>query len=587
MTDTILIPKDTPDWQSILKDIQGARDTAKDAKSSAISARDKAEKARDDAENAVNNIGELGGIDGTVQNNGDLPNSTTSTTEWWYVVDESTYYKTTDSGSTWNQSGPNLAGLDTAQKWTKDQDFFSAKFKQGPIYDVTHPDFGAVGNGNNNDAPAIQAAFDALPPSGGIIYLPPGEYKLESTITVTKKSFELRGVGGDDSWLRMSEDSSEVLIVESCQGVRIKGIKFSGSSGSLNDFPLVRVTSLDEDDDTIPSKNVRVTECSFYDANSGLRFGYTAVDTNQDGDNEEFRGTKYCWAVDNYFENCKQISVEVFNCEEAHIKNNVIFGGSGDRMIRTVGSINVEVVNNFLDGGSSTGGSFIGWGIDCSNANAGGISRMPKNQRISGNIILGVSGIGVRSKGCRGFLDISDNVIVDTEDESIFAVRFPSDGYLKDGTKKVVENAQIHDNRSINCGSFFRVSGKYLSLSIQSNFHWGNSEAQTGNFVFDNRKANNNSDEEINFASIKDNTIIINENEGNNTFRILNTVSDEYYLIQRNDFIPVSGNGNISGIGGNATLDKGLEDGSGNTFNTNNVIPGSAWDDPKTIMKDL
>jgi len=44
--------------------------------------------------------------------------------------------------------------------------------------------FGAVGNGSNDDAPAIQAAIDSLPKSGGTVWLPGGTYRTTKTIEI-------------------------------------------------------------------------------------------------------------------------------------------------------------------------------------------------------------------------------------------------------------------------------------------------------------------------------------------------------------------------------------------------------------------
>lgn len=46
-------------------------------------------------------------------------------------------------------------------------------------------DFGATGDGVHDDAPAIQAAFDALgSPTKGVLNVPPGLYKLGSTVNM-------------------------------------------------------------------------------------------------------------------------------------------------------------------------------------------------------------------------------------------------------------------------------------------------------------------------------------------------------------------------------------------------------------------
>jgi hypothetical protein len=58
-------------------------------------------------------------------------------------------------------------------------------------------DYGAIGNGTANDRAAIQAAIDDVPASGGIVYLPPGHYRVGTPglKLPNNKCIELRGVG--------------------------------------------------------------------------------------------------------------------------------------------------------------------------------------------------------------------------------------------------------------------------------------------------------------------------------------------------------------------------------------------------------
>jgi hypothetical protein len=50
-------------------------------------------------------------------------------------------------------------------------------------------DFGAVGNGTADDTAAIQAAFNSLPSSGGVVYFPPATtYLINTTINITKSN---------------------------------------------------------------------------------------------------------------------------------------------------------------------------------------------------------------------------------------------------------------------------------------------------------------------------------------------------------------------------------------------------------------
>ena len=44
--------------------------------------------------------------------------------------------------------------------------------------------YGAVGNGSTDDTAAIQAAVDAVPSTGGILYFPPGRYRVTAPITM-------------------------------------------------------------------------------------------------------------------------------------------------------------------------------------------------------------------------------------------------------------------------------------------------------------------------------------------------------------------------------------------------------------------
>jgi hypothetical protein len=63
--------------------------------------------------------------------------------------------------------------------------------KSDLLYNVT--DFGAKGNGTNDDFAAIQAALDAAGKTGGTVYLPAGKYRLSSGGLTVPSGVELRG----------------------------------------------------------------------------------------------------------------------------------------------------------------------------------------------------------------------------------------------------------------------------------------------------------------------------------------------------------------------------------------------------------
>jgi hypothetical protein len=62
-------------------------------------------------------------------------------------------------------------------------------------------DYGATGNGSTNDAAAFNAAFAAVPASGGTVLVPHGDYVLGSALVWSGKSVALVGDEGATLWL--------------------------------------------------------------------------------------------------------------------------------------------------------------------------------------------------------------------------------------------------------------------------------------------------------------------------------------------------------------------------------------------------
>jgi hypothetical protein len=56
-------------------------------------------------------------------------------------------------------------------------------------------DYGATGNGSTNDTAAIQAAIDAVPSNGGVVYLPVGTYRTSAPLLIQKDNVSLVGAG--------------------------------------------------------------------------------------------------------------------------------------------------------------------------------------------------------------------------------------------------------------------------------------------------------------------------------------------------------------------------------------------------------
>lgn len=87
-------------------------------------------------------------------------------------------------------------------------------------------DYGAVGDGVADDTAAIQAAYAAAVVSGGVVFLPPGTYRLATTVNVTSDLLELKGSGVNASILKPDAGVDGVTIT--CpNGGNLAGLKFA------------------------------------------------------------------------------------------------------------------------------------------------------------------------------------------------------------------------------------------------------------------------------------------------------------------------------------------------------------------------
>jgi hypothetical protein len=94
---------------------------------------------------------------------------------------------------------------------------------------------GAVGDGANNDAPAVSAAITAcVAAGGGIVWFPPGTYRLNSSITVAG-AVVLMGAGAGVSNILFNHSGAPGFdLSASSVGQRIFGLKFSHATSSAH-----------------------------------------------------------------------------------------------------------------------------------------------------------------------------------------------------------------------------------------------------------------------------------------------------------------------------------------------------------------
>lgn len=82
--------------------------------------------------------------------------------------------------------------------------------------------YGATGDGSTNDTAAIQAAINAVPTLGGVVYFPAGQYKITAAITVRSR---LRLVGDGDAASIITQTSTSA---DGFTGVDVDRLTFTG-----------------------------------------------------------------------------------------------------------------------------------------------------------------------------------------------------------------------------------------------------------------------------------------------------------------------------------------------------------------------
>lgn len=90
--------------------------------------------------------------------------------------------------------------------------------------------YGAAADGTTDDTAAIQAAIDAAPAGGAIIFFPTGWYKVSSSITISKSAIHLIGVGmGNAVNIKVSSHDFDVFV-STAANFQMENISISADS---------------------------------------------------------------------------------------------------------------------------------------------------------------------------------------------------------------------------------------------------------------------------------------------------------------------------------------------------------------------
>ncbi len=94
-------------------------------------------------------------------------------------------------------------------------------------------DYGAVGDGSNDDTASIQAAIDAIPAVGGVVFLPPGNYKITSALT-WKVNVSMYGTGGESSLITADNCNAIDLaaLTDGFQYITLENFGINGTNGT-------------------------------------------------------------------------------------------------------------------------------------------------------------------------------------------------------------------------------------------------------------------------------------------------------------------------------------------------------------------
>lgn len=201
---------------------------------------------------------------------------------------------------------------------------------------------GALGDGTTNDQAAFQAAVDAANAAGGgVVFVPPGTYKLSTPVTI-KTGVTLRGSGVDVTILKSGANNQNVVVFNSSsssmslQDLTVNGNRTAFSAGTA---AAIKCAGLSTD---ILVRRVKTIDCQ----GRGLFFDNTVVG-----------GYSRVWLEANHFTDAGQGFDVCGGGFMTHyfVRNNVFQNTSGQGLADTVTNGSMVLEGNVFEGPMGNG----------------------------------------------------------------------------------------------------------------------------------------------------------------------------------------------------------------------------------------
>ena len=236
-------------------------------------------------------------------------------------------------------------------------------------------DYGAKGDGVQDDAFAFQNAINALT-NGGVIIVPSGDYRMNVEVIVNAK-ITIRGDSATNLLRTNPNSSTSVFVLNS--DCKINGLNFKNqnNTGETRGIKINTVAKC---------KNINIEKCYFYNFSKGVYIPQAFQDIHEN-----------ITIFNNYFDTCTNAIFADRVKESQFIFNRCMSNSSSGAGISFYGGNNNNISFNKIQGGK-TGISFI------YTESVGGFQGGVFNNIIKGNNIEGVTeeSIGLDVRGDSG-----------------------------------------------------------------------------------------------------------------------------------------------------------------------------------------